>query len=158
MTERKLIFLPAWDKTDPDPKKDYGVSCLLMFFQVVGEKGVVEFELLTNWFQEHVMERRMEALKHDVWMGKKNFLIRHWVEPFPADICYFSPVRLSEDDTFLEDGSYHVPALGDCYYGYKFTDEKYDKMAKDVAFRKLVDEGDESLWTYLEEYYREVFG
>jgi hypothetical protein len=155
---RRIVFLPAFDKTDPDPKKNYGVGCLELRFLVEGNRGVVEFQLLTSWYQEHVMKRRLDALKHDVWIGKEDFLLRHFLDPFPADICYFSQNRLSEDDAYWEKGVYYALEGKPCYYGYKYTDEEENRPAKEVAYQKLVEEGDESLWKYLEDYYEEVFG
>lgn len=153
---RKLIFIPAFDRTDPDPKKDYGVGCLELLFMVMGEKGVVQLQLLTQWYLPHVMKRRLEWLKRDVRMGKEDFLLEHFIEPNPIDLCYFSLVRNNEDETFFEEG---LSYLGNIpyYYGYKYYDDE-QRVAKEVAFRKLVDEGDEALWKYLEDYYVEVFG
>lgn len=152
------MFFPAWDKSDLDPRKDYGVSCLELCFLVEGEKGVVEFQLLTNWYQERVMKRRLDSIKKDVRLGKEDFLLRHFLDPFPADVCYYSLSRLGEDDAFFSKGLSHIFDNQPCYYGYKFTDEKEDKMAKEVAYKLLVEHGDEALWKYLEEYYVEVFG
>lgn len=153
---RKLIFLPAFDRTDPDPKKDYGVGCLELLFMVFGEKGAVQLQLLTQWYLPHVMKRRLEALKHDIWMGKEDFLLENFIEPNPIDLCYFSVARNNEDETYFEKG---LSYLGNAsyYYGYKYYDDE-ERVAKEVAFRKLVDEGDEALWKYLEDYYIEVFG
>lgn len=155
---RRIVFFPAYDKTDLDPKKNYGVGCLELAFLVEGDKGTVEFELLTNWYQEHVMKRRLEWAKKDVLAGKEDFLLRHFLDPFPADVCYFSLVRLSEDDVYFEGGLSYTLNSQSCYYGYKFMDEKEDRMAKEVAYLKLIEVGDEALWKYLEEYYAEVFG
>jgi hypothetical protein len=155
--ERKILFIPAFDKTDPDPKKDYGVGCLELRFLLIGEKGVVEFQLLTQWFQEHVMVRRLESLKKDIWMGKQDFLLRHFLDPFPADVNYWSLNRISEDDTIFAEGVSYVFDGKPCYYGYKYVDSD-DTRSVDNALRKLVEEGDEALWKYLEEYYLEVFG
>lgn len=151
------MFRPAFDRTDPNPKKNYGVGCLDIRFLVEGEKGMVEFQLLTNWYQEHVMKRRMDSLRKDILSGKEDFLVRRFTEPFPADICYFSPTRISEDDSEWLDGVRYFRDGAPCYYGYKYSDEN-GFVAKDVAFRLLVDYGDEALWKYLEEYYVEVFG
>lgn len=158
--KREIKFFPAWDKTDPDPKKDYGVNCLEMNFQIIGELGVTEFQLSTNWYLEHIMERRLKHMKESVWRGKEDFLLKKWIYPFPLDVCYYSPVRISEDDSCWEDGSpNHAPHLSSpVYYGYNFMDETEDKIAYDVAYYKLVSEGDEALWKYLEDYYVEVFG
>lgn len=154
---RRLVFFPAWDKSDPDPKKDYGVSCLELCFLVEGEKGIVEFQLLTNWYQEHVMERRLQSIKKDVFAGKEDFLIKRFLRPFPADICHYSLVRLSEDDVHFSNGQSHIFNHQPCYYNYKYTD-KSGLIAHDVAYELLVEHGDEALWKYLEDYYTEVFG
>lgn len=74
------------------------------------------------------------------------------------DVCYFAFERVSEEDIYFEDGVRNLSEIRPYYYGYKFMDEKYEKQATQVAYRKLVDDGDEALWQYLEEYYVEVFG
>ena len=154
---RRIVFFPAFDKTDPDPKKNYGVGCLELRFLVEGNKGAVEFQLLTQWYQRHVMDRRLENLKKDIWAGKQDFLLKHFTEPYPIDLCYFSPIRLSEDDSEWKDGVSYVLGGKPCFYGYKYTDKK-GFVAKEVAYWLLVEYGDEALWEYLEEYYVEVFG
>ena len=155
--DRKLWFTPAFDKTDPDPSKDYGVGDLELRFVLSGEKGAVEFQLATNWYQPHVMERRLQAVKRDVLMDKADFLIRHFIEPMPLDICYFSPVRLSEDDSYFENGIFTFRGGEPCFYGYEYRNDQ-DEISHDAAYWKLVTEGDEALWKYLEDYYVRVFG
>lgn len=154
--KRRIVFIPAFDRTDPDPKKNYGVGCLDLRFLVEGDKGVVEFHLLTQWYLKHVMKRRFKSLKEDVLARKEDFLIENFLDPYPADLCYYSPVRLSEDDSDWKNG---VSYLGDkpCFYGYKYTDDN-GFVAKEVAYWILVEHGDEALWKYLEEYHKEVFG
>lgn len=154
---RKLLFLPAFDRTDPDPSKNYGVGCLELRFLVSGSKGMVELQLLTQWYLPHVMKRRLQVLKQDIWMGKEDFLLEHFIEPNPIDLCYYSLVRRSEDESLFEEGISYFENKSPCYYGYKYLDEN-ENVAKEIALRKLVDEGDEALWKYLEEYYVEVFG
>lgn len=154
---RKLIFQPAFDRTDPDPKKNYGVGCLELLFMVFGDKGAVQLQLLTQWYLPHVMDRRLESLKQDIRMGKEDFLLKDFIEPHPIDLCYFRPDRSNEDETFFDKGVPYFMDGASCYYGYKYLDAD-ERVAKDVAFRKLVDEGDEALWKYLEDYYVEVFG
>jgi len=154
---RKIMFMPAFDKINPDPSKNYGIGCLELRFILEGEKGVIEFQLLTNWYQEHVMKRRFEFLKKDVWSGKKDFLIRGFLEPFPVDICIWSLSKRHEDCLFFEEGVSYVFDGKPCYYDYIYRDNN-DDVAHDVAYRKLVDDGEESLWKYLEEQYVEAFG
>lgn len=153
--EHKLVFIPAFDRTDSDPKKNYGVGCLELRFLVIGDKGATEFQLITNWYLPHVMNRRYKALREDFALRKPEFLIRNFNEPNPVDLCYYSKERLSEDDCFFE----QVKVLdGEPYwYGYKYRDENGNDV-KDLAFRLLVSHGDDALYQFLEAYYKEVFG
>ena len=155
---RRVMFFPAFDGTDPNPSKNYGVGCLELRFLVEGDKGVVELQLLTNWYLKHVMESRREAMKRDVWCGKEDFLLEHWINPFIADLCNFSLDKMHEDCAYFKEGVHYIFDGKPCYYDYKYIDEDYNKPAKDVAYWKLVEKGDEALWKYLEEYYVEVFG
>ena len=155
---RRIVFFPADDRSDPDPSKSYGVNCVDMRFLVEGAKGAVEFQLLTQWYLRHVMDRRLESIKRDVFAGKEDFLLKHFIEPYPTDVCYFSHERLSEDDSYWEKGVEYVFGGAPCYYGYKFMDETEGRTAKEVAFDRLVVGGDDALFRYLEEYYTEVFG
>src|SRR3990172_2947172 len=100
--EHKLIFLPADDKTDPDPSKDYGVFDIRIKFLVYGDKGITEFDLSTNWYLPHVMERRLATLKKDVILGKEDLSLKLWIDPYPIDVCYWSLERISEDDVYFE--------------------------------------------------------
>jgi hypothetical protein len=157
--EHRILFRPASDKTDPDPHKDYGVHDLELFFQVEGDKGIVEFQLGTNWYQNHIMERRCEHLKKDIWKGEPNHLVRHFIEPFPADLCYYSLETIDGDDFYWETGTSLAFNNAPCYYGYKyFEDDDHDVVAKDHLYQILLEQGDEAMWKYLEEYYHEVFG
>jgi hypothetical protein len=155
---RKLLFLPAWDKTDLDPKKDCGVSCLDMKFLVIGANGIVEFDLGTNWYQDHVVYKRVNWIKESVLSGKKDFLIKYIMSPFPTDICYYSRTRLSEDDILFENGWSHLEDMSLVYYGYRYREESDGLWTTDYVLKLLVENGDEVVWNYLENYYIETFG
>lgn len=156
--ERKIFFFPAWDRTDPDPKKDYGVNDLELRFVVLGDGKAVEFQLHTGWYQPHIMDRRYQEIKQGIYLGNKDYLVRRYINPFPADVCCFSINDLGEDSTYFEGGlDYlfdHVP----CYYSYKYDEENSGMYSPDHALGLLVEKGDETLWQYLENYYRECFG
>lgn len=156
--EHKILFLPAWDKTDPDPNKDYGVSDLTLKFLVIGNKGTVEFELHTNWYLDYVMDRRLQSIKRDVYAGKEDFLLKYFIHPFPADICYDSLERMSEDDIYFENGLDGILDHKPCYYGYRYEEEENGLWTTDYVYKKLIEEGDKAVWDYLETYYSEVFG
>lgn len=147
--KREIKFVPA-------PMSDGCTSELL--FHVEGELGMVEFQLATNWYVGTVADRRLQEMKKDVWKGNKDFLLKHfWGGPQPLDVCYFSPVRISEDDSYWENGAiYHAPNIVPCYYGYKYRDSDGVRSIE-RAYETLIREGDEGLFKYLEDYYLEVF-
>lgn len=153
-------FLPAWDRTDPDPKKNYGISDVEIRFWVIGDKGIVEYQLGTGWHLPHVVDRRLEAMKHNVYIGKEDFLLRRWSSPaFSYDICYYSPVRVSEDDICWEEGVTIVPVdWKPVFYGYRYEPEENGKYTTDYVYEKFLTDGEDFLWKYLEDYYVAVFG
>lgn len=154
--KREIRFVPTFFADHPTPE-----SSLEILFQVVGELGVVEFQLATNWYTSGIVELRLQEMKKDVLrLGKEDFLLKHfWMEPQPLDVCYFSSVRKSEDDSFWEEGAiYHASHIVPCYYGYKYQDEGDGIWTTDFIYNKLLREGHEGVWKYLEDYYIEVFG
>jgi len=155
---RQILFRSAWDKSDSDPKKNYGVSDLGMFFVVNDNDKFVSFEISTHWFQSHVMNRRLEALKRDVWKGEKDFLLMTWIAPTPLDVFYISPIRITEDDSEWKDGYYVFDVKTPCYYGYRYQKEENGLWTTDYLYWKLIEEGDKPIWEWLENYYKEVFG
>lgn len=141
------------------PRPSDGESSLELWFQVIGELGVTEFHIITNWFTDGIVNSRVQEMKKDVYRQKQDFLLKHfYLCPFPADVCYFSPVRKSEDDCYWEGGSHHhAPHIAPCYYGYRYQDEG-DKWTTDYVYEKLLREGNDGVWNFLESYYVEVFG
>ena len=158
--KRIVKFYPAWDRTDPDPKKNYGVRDIDLRFLVVGKDKAVEFQLSTNWYLEHVMKKRLEAMKHDVWVQKDDFLLKTFIAPYPLDVCYYSPKRLSEDDAEWEDGlsDKSIISCAPIFYGYKYEEEESGYRSPEHAYHLLLEKGEDDLWEYLENYYSEVFG
>jgi len=159
--EHKILFFPAFDRTDPDPKKNYGVGDLNIKFLVIGNKGIVEFDLSTNWYFDYVMDGRVEWIKDLVRQGKENFLIKHVLSPYLLDVCYYSPIELSEDDCYFENGLNYLEDKSLVYYGYKYIieNEFEDKIwTTDYVLKLLIEQGDMAVWNYLEKYYHEIFG
>lgn len=134
-------------------------STLEILFQMMGELGVVEFQLATNWYTSGMVDRRLDAMKKDVFQRKEDYLLKHfWMGPQPLDVCYFSSVRKSEDDVYWKDGAgIHVPIVP-VYYGYKYIDEGEGVWTTDFVYQKLLREGNDGVWNYLEKYYVEIFG
>jgi hypothetical protein len=153
--KREIKFIPY-------PMRDGAESTLELWFQVIGELGVTEFQIATNWYTDGVVELRLQEMKKDVWKGDEDYLLKHfYMGPQPLDVCYFSPKRMSEDDTTSEDGAlYHAEWIGKpCYYGYKYKeDTEGEEQSTAFAYETLLRGGNEALWKYLEDYYVEIFG
>ena len=135
--EQIVEFTPAYDKRDPDPKKDYGIHGVNLRFVLKGPKGAVHFLLYTSWHLSHVREK-LETCD------------RILSQPIPADVGYHSPVPMNEWQT--------EPTAANCDY----LDGKscyYDGsgLAADDAFNALTEHGDEGVWQYLRRYYQAIF-
>jgi hypothetical protein len=173
--KRELVFSPAWDRRDPDPKKNYGIHGVEMRFLLSGKVGTVQFVLHTNWQLPSIRgeENSMEKVH------------RFLIEPMPADIGYHSRVPLWEGQTPTQSilkvekkkikiPSLDVPGLEEeldfpniirdpeirgceflnndpCFYdGSTLNAKKY--------FDILVAEGEEALWNALLNYYHNTLG
>ena len=70
MLERIVHFAPAFDRCDPDPKKNYGIRGVELRFVLKGPKGAIQFVVYTNWQLPHVTEETIQktlaqaALQH----------------------------------------------------------------------------------------------
>lgn len=150
--KREIRFVPSFMKEDKE-------SSLDLLFQVIGELGIVEFELATNWYTDGIVQLRLQEMKRDVRLGKEDYLLKHfWMGPQPLDVCYFSPVRKSEDDSFWIDGNlFHAPYMP-VYYGYRYEDEGDGIWTTDFVYEKFLREGNDGVWNFLDNYHKEVFG
>jgi hypothetical protein len=136
-TWRKTEWTPAFDKRDPDPKKNYGIHGVEIRFLVGNEDGVVQFLLFTNWMLKHVQEEHREQHGYSCLMA-----------PIPADLGYHSPTIQYEGQTSVGP----CPYLNgrECYYdGSGLNAER--------IYWLLVEGGDEAMWKELENYHAELF-
>ena len=137
---KEIVFYPAYDKTDPDPKKNYGVNGVEMAFFLKGEHGAIQFKVLTNWNLPHV-QKRMDSMK-------LNSIPYMFHKPMPSDIGYHSRVPQYDGQEKMTD---NCPIIGgECYYdGSGLQAEK--------VFDILVEEGSEGVWKYMENDYEDRF-
>jgi len=136
--ERILDFIPAFDKRDPDPKKNYGIHGVTMRFVLKGPLGAIQFILYTNWQLPSVRREQDQA-------GLPAFL----THPMPADLGYHSPVPTYEGEQPLFAECPYMPGCP-CYYDGSGLNAQR-------PFDVLVTDGEEALWRYLRDYYRERF-
>jgi hypothetical protein len=136
-TWRRTEWAPAFDRRDPDPKKNYGIHGVEVRFLVGNEDGVVQFLLYTNWMLKHVQEEHREQYGHHVLMA-----------PLPADLGYHSPTPKYEGHGSMGP----CPYLNgrECYYdGSGLNAER--------IYWLLVEKGDEAMWKELEAYHAKLF-
>lgn len=147
--KKKIIFRPAYDRRHPDPKKDYGIHGVECWFYLIGEKGVVQFKVYTQWMLPHVQQehddRCMRNIKMNAEYSDKTF---EWnYHPKAWDIGYHSPVPLYEGQTKMERCDFFE---GGCYYDGSST-------AADEYLEVLIAKGSKAIWKKMKEYYRNVF-
>ena len=130
--KRLVKFMPAWDKRDPDPRKDYGIHGVDLVMVLKGKKGAVHFLLFTGWL-----------LPENEKAGRT-----HW-EPLPVDVGYhalapqWSGQEVGEGKCEYLDGR-------PCYC-------EGSGLAAQRMFEVLLREGSDGVWRELEVCYRNRF-
>lgn len=134
--EREIIFRPAFDKRDPDPRKNYGIHGVECAFYLKGPEGAIQFVIFTNWMLPHV---QLELDRRDDHTS---------CHPMPADLGYHSYIpRYEGQEALTED----CPIIGGrCYYDGS-------GLAAYRVYDILVSEGSEDVWKRLEQEYRSRF-
>jgi len=171
--ERIIEFVPAFDRRDPDPKKNYGIHDVELRMVLKGEKGAVQFVLYTNWQLPHVAR---EERKRTAASGLDEMGIKVRFEPMPADLGYHSPVPMYEGQEPIgatrvhwEDGEFDGKRMKlpkfeptDTFDPCPYLDGKpcyYDGSGLNAEriYNVLLAEGSDGVWRELESYYRETF-
>ena len=133
--ERIIKFSPAFDKTNTDPKKNYGIGSVRCWMILKGKLGAVQFMWNTGIYLPSVQAkyRHKDLGQADGWdVGYHSlYKIRDWHDKPSQEHC-----------EFLDDRP--------CYY---------DGSALRAIewFKIFVSEGDEAIWALLNEYYIETF-
>jgi hypothetical protein len=132
---RELVIRPAWDKRNPDPKKNYGIHCAGLCFYVKGPLGAVQFVMYTGWFLPQNAESMSSERLRSVY-------------PMAADLGYHSPKPRHKGQTLAQKDCeiLHSP----CYYDGS-------GLNAEPIMAKLIAEGSEAVWQALEAYYVETF-
>ena len=140
MFEKIVQFSAAYDKRDPDPKKNCGIHGVTIRFIYKGDKGATQFVLYTNWQLPHVTEEQRKNMSQD-----KYFLF----EPLPADLGYHSPIPQYEGQTCVQDECEYLDGKP-CYY---------DGSALQAArvYKRLLEEGEDGVWAELADTYEYRF-
>ncbi len=139
--ERIFKMNPAFDKRNPDPKKNYGIHGVELLMVLKGKLGAVQFLLYTNWQLPHVSEGQRNKLKPD------NYFL---FEPLPADLGYHSPKPMYDDHNLASKECEYLDE-GPCYY------DGSGLNAQEI-YNTLLHEGSDGVWVKLENYYKDTFG
>ncbi len=138
---RVVKFYPAYNKM-AEGRGRHGVNLLMALKG--DDKGAVSFSLYTNWY---LPDDTISLIKSTV-SADTEMKIETFFTPQPAGIDYHSLIMLSEYDAKIDrcdllDGQ-------PCYSDGSVT-------ASTHVYNLLLTEGDEAVWKYLEEYYRQLF-
>lgn len=155
---RKMTFFPAFDKTDPDPSKNYGVSDVTLRFTLIKDNKAVELDLGTNWYLPHVFQRRMEYLQKEIILGEKQFLWETFSKEYPMEVCLYDCTHThQEDDDWIEFdlGKPYITYLKEEFESYKITCYFWLPYKEKDVWEIFITKGEECLWQELEKIYRE---
>lgn len=143
--ERIVKITPAFDKRDIDPKKNFGIGSMIIYFLLKGKKGIVQFAVMTNLHLPEVtdeFEKLGKKLNISPSIFEKNF--NGW---FPFDLGYHSTKPHYKRNKRLK---CEYMDSGYCYYSGS-------SLAAQVPMEILVKEGSDGLWEFLEKRYKNFF-
>jgi hypothetical protein len=136
--ERITEISGAYDKRDPDPKKNYGIHGMEIRFVLKGEKGATQFLVYTGMHLPNVQD----------WLFARSEGYNQF-SPTGADIGYHSKTPHYEGQTVIDQC---CPYLGcPCYYDGS-------GLQADEFMPRFLEGGDKVVWPMLEERYRLWFG
>ena len=137
----KIVWVqPAFDKRDPDPKKDYGIGACRIVFILKGPLGAVQFMIGTRWHLPHI-QRDKRQWQHDSDTRFDRIYPGGW------DLGYHSIKPMYDGQKPMERCDVlDVP----CYYDGS-------SLMADEMVGDFLSGGTKWLWPKLEEYYNETF-
>lgn len=144
--EKIVKFSPAFDKRSDEPKKNYGIGAMSIWFVLKGAKGAVQVMFGTDWYlPETIKEYEMfgnENKKPPIYLREDRKFLRCW------DVGYHSPKPMYNGQKKMD-----CEILGKCYY-----DGTSLRGEDDDIVEKFLKEGSDFIWKYLEKEYDIIFG
>jgi hypothetical protein len=156
---RVIEFSPAWDRSHPDPKKDYGISDVEMVFGLFRDDKGIEFSVSTNWHLPHVFNSRMLSLRQDIMDGKEAFLWSGRAKEFLMEVCLYdlNHVQREDDEWILfskiRNGLKYLKQIWDTDHVHYFWLPDLEHAVWD----KFLTKGEEAMWKELTKIYKKNF-
>lgn len=146
--ERITIFKGAYDKRDPDPKKNYGIHGMHCFMVLKGDKGATHFIWNTGILLDRTMVEYIKEGRAKYEMSGFGDHYHYLNQPMAYDVGYHSLVPQYEGQTSRENCEWldGRPCYGD---GSALRAEEW--------FKIFVEKGSEEIWKMLEDEYNEMF-
>jgi hypothetical protein len=135
--KREVSFNPAYDRRDPDPKKNYGIHGVDCTFTVSKNGKGVTFSLFTNWMLPHVQE---ETDAREPGTGYTRYMFH---KPQPAGVDFHDSKPHYEGHRCITGCKV---TGGDCY-------SDGSGMLADEFYETLLREGSEGVFKRLEAQY-----
>lgn len=129
---REVRVLPAFNKRNTDPKKDYGIGSARIWFALIGPEAAVTYSVSTGMYLPTVSEE-LERTSHRF----------NPFAPTAGPISVHSPYPLYEGHT--ADECEYLPG-GKCYSDGAFC-------AGSDLLTVMLRDGDEAVWSTLEEWH-----
>ncbi len=136
--QRIVEWQPAWDRRDPDPKKNYGIHGMELCFVLKGSKGATQFLIFTNWLLPSLRD-----------MQKKGWPMP-LREPMPADVGYHARVPQHEGQNSVTESCIYLDGAP-CYYDGS-------GLQAQALFDEFVAKGEDVIWETLEAHYNALKG
>lgn len=135
---------PAFEKRHDDPKRNYGIGCVMMSFAAVGDEGAISWQVFTGWHLPHVAERLRRETRHEAYPHDPKRFMRCSLEGMGGAVDIHSKHPLWEG---------HEPQTGCRFTGGEcWGDTGFS--AGDTMFDILVEKGQDALFVELDEWYR----
>jgi hypothetical protein len=140
---REVAFESAFDRRDPDPKKNCGIHGVEIRFILTGKKGATQFVIYTNWFLPHVQKELYAKgnISHRLKFGQP--------EPMGADIGYHSRTPQYKGQAKMRGGCQYLGGKP-CYYDGS-------GLRADEFIPAFLSGGSDAVWKMLEDEYRRRF-
>lgn len=129
---RRIQIIPAYDNRDLDPKKNYGVHGMELYFILQGPKGAITWTFCTGMQLPHVAEE----------MRAKDYPQK----PYGGGISYHSRQPHHEGQ---EAGSCTILPEKKCYCDSSYLDGNN-------LGDKFIVEGEDVVWAKLQEWYNDL--